>query len=120
MSDSEISKLLKELKQLKLQETRVLNALEDAHIRQTTTSPNRSLLSPPPTTVEPGEADLFIPGDRVIITNKVRKPLNRPTNNGDRTGVVTTVQQNRVNLKTSNGTQTWRAPHNLRHRRNDE
>jgi hypothetical protein len=109
MSDRELAELITELKELKLRELQVLASLETILIHNTPVATNITPISP-----------LFQVGDLVFITNKIRRPINRPVNNGDRTAVVTKVSLNRIDLRTSNGSYTWRAPQNLQLRTQDE
>ena len=58
-------------------------------------------------------------GDRVWITNKVRKPADWPAHtkwNEDefRSARVTRVTRKQIFILTDNGVETWRAPNNLR------
>jgi hypothetical protein len=117
MSKEEILDLIAELKQLKLRESQVLISLESAIQRQNEPTPNAQTAVSPDTTVRP---PTFRVGDQVTITNKVKRPINRPLNRGDLTAVVLKVAPSRVDIRTSNGTTTWRAPHNLRQRQQDE
>jgi hypothetical protein len=63
----------------------------------------------------------FAKGDRVYITNRVRRPsswLKNWTNDtveNEKRATVTHKIRDRVWLVTDNGTKTWRAPHNLAH-----
>jgi hypothetical protein len=118
MSDDEVARLIQELKQLQVQERRVIAALEEAHrTRQTETTPTNRIS----TTNIIGLAratdpiQYFSIGDHVVIINKVRKPNNRLIDSGDRTEIVVGVHTDRIDIKTTNGTLTWRAPKNLRH-----
>jgi hypothetical protein len=113
MSDRDISKLITELKELKLRELQVLATLES--IIQTQQTDNTLLAS-----ATSQRTYTYKVGDQVIITNKVTRPLNRPVNQGDRAAIVTKVSTNRIDLQTKNGFFTWRAPHNLRPRNSNE
>jgi hypothetical protein len=106
MSDKDLSKLIAELKQLKIRELQVLASLELLVQRTEATAVIRT--SP------------FQVGDAVVIINKIVHPINRPVNKSDRTAVVTKVAPSRIDLQTSNGSTTWRAPQNLRFRTQDE
>lgn len=126
MVRDEISDIIQELKALKLREAQLLEDLESAHLRALSRSsspvdaPNRRTrdFSPNPgrTATPAARTARFNEGDHIVIINKVIRPLNRPTNRGDRTAVVTKVTKDRVYLRTSNGTNTWRAPNNVSHR----
>jgi hypothetical protein len=123
MSDDEVAKLIQDLKQLQVQERRVIAALEEAHrTRQTgttttaTTAPTNRIS---PTNViglarATDPVQVFEEGDHVVIINKVRKPNNRPIDSGDCTAIVVGVHTDRIDIRTTNGTLTWRAPKNLR------
>jgi hypothetical protein len=112
MSDPDLSQLIQELKELKLRELQVLSSLE-ALVQSQTAEPTAVLVATDNTTV-------FRVGDSVVITNKVRKPFNRYINSGDRTAVITKVSTSRIDIRTTNGGYTWRAPHNLRFRTHNE
>jgi hypothetical protein len=128
MSNEDIKKLITELKGLRLREIEVLNSLERAIAEQNNTNNNstdRGYNTHTANTVmvveaEPATTNIYQVGDRVAITNSITRPLNRSTNIGDQTAVVTSVVGRRVYIRTSNNTNTWRAPQNLRFRRNNE
>jgi hypothetical protein len=129
MSQDRIDELIQDLKGLQVREQIILTALEQAYhdrTNKTTTqthtttrqnSPNRASV---PDIVSAARATDPIPsfkkGDRVVIINKVRPPRDRQINSGDRTAVVSNVYKGRIEIKTTNGTYTWRAPKNLRRR----
>jgi hypothetical protein len=120
MSDDEVAKLIQELKQLQVQERRVIAALQEAHqIRQTGTTTTAPTNQISPTNIiglarATDPVQVFEEGDHVVIINKVRKPNNRPIDSGDRTAIVVGVHTDRIDIRTTNGTLTWRAPKNLR------
>lgn len=69
----------------------------------------------------PPQLGEFVAGDRVIITNTVKRPRSWPvdkpwTAERERRAVVTgrDLQRGRVNIETDNGHATWRLPKNLR------
>lgn len=118
MSKEDIAKIITELRELKLREVQLLNALESAVQNQTEPTPTNA-----PTATSPGataRSPIFQLGDQVVITNNILSPIGRYANKGDRTAVVLKVTPSRVDIRTDNGTKTWRAPHNLRPRRQDE
>jgi hypothetical protein len=117
MSTDEIEELIKALKQLQVEERRVIAALEEAHRRRQTETPANRIS---PTNIiglaratDPVQS--FKKGDHVVIINKVRKPPSRLADSGDRTAIVVGVHTDRIDIKTTNDTYTWRAPKNLRH-----
>lgn len=101
MTEIDVDELIHELRELKLRVAR----LEREHKTDTESpAPNKSVLAV---------------GDRVKIKNRVRKPQNWPTEKDwteskERTATVTKVTPKQIHYITDNGTQTWRAPHNLR------
>jgi hypothetical protein len=113
MEDKRIEKLIEELKALKVREAIVLAQLEAA-VNLTGTGTGRD----PPRTTRGIEDDL-IQGDRVRITNRVRKPATWPRTaeweeRKERLGTVTRVTAEQIHIITDNGTRTWRAPQNLK------
>ncbi len=64
----------------------------------------------------------LVRGDRVRITNHIRRPAVWPstvawdeeTKKKERSATVTHIYKEQVHLVTDNGTKTWRAPNNLR------
>jgi hypothetical protein len=61
----------------------------------------------------------FARGDRVVITNKLNKPADWPSNaewieSKGKTATVTRIYKGQVHFLTDNGVSTWRAPNNLR------
>jgi hypothetical protein len=117
MSEDEIARLIQELKQLQVEERRVIAALEEAY-RTTQTETTKKRISPTNIiglALSTDPVQVFKKGDHVVIVNKVRKPGNRLADSGDRTAIVIGVHTDRIDRKTTNGTVTWRAPKNLRH-----
>ena len=65
------------------------------------------------------DAVAFRRGDRIRITNRVRRPSNWNTavvweEDRERTATVTRVTPNQIHFVTDNGTRTWRAHRNVR------
>jgi hypothetical protein len=147
-TNSHIIDLIEQLRQLRLQELRVLNTLEASLQQQaayqatslTADSTTTSTSTHTPTNRSAGDRAVvtttntstptnrniidrsvtpFVPGDHIVVTNRVRV-LGRATNKGDKTGVVQRIENRRVYIHTTNGTDTWRAPHSLRIRNEDE
>jgi hypothetical protein len=120
MSEREVSKLIAELKELKLRELEVLSSLQTIvqgqQVQQATVHPLATI-----ETIIQGQqvtdhTPLYEVGDLVYINNKIRRPLHRNVNRDDRLAVVTKVAYNRIDVQTNNGTHTWRSPKNLKHR----
>jgi hypothetical protein len=130
MTNNDIRLLIEELKQLKVRETRVIEALEatfreqsiSTEIDQTAATTNNNTVVIGTPVVSPNNRNSFAygwpsfnVGDQIIITNSVkRKSLRRPINNSDRTGVVTGLERDKVYIRTTNGFDTWRLPKNLK------
>ena len=75
MSDGEeIDQLLRELKDLQIRQSRVLEKIQSAERRRRTQ----------------GTAD-FKPGDKVVITNRTNPPVGAKPSVQDKTGVVVSV-----------------------------
>lgn len=108
--DQSIEELIAELKLVKIHEANIIARIEAAaHKRDQDknaekTRPNANRLSK---------------GDRVRITNRVRKPAtwNNETawdEDKGRLATVTRVTPEQVHIITDNGISTWRAPNNLK------
>lgn len=100
-----IAALIKQLKRLKVREARILEQLEAANEVQHADHP-----------VQPPSFEI---GDRVRITNRVRRPANwdervRWNDREARNATVTGLSDGKVYFTTNNGTQTRRLPQNLR------
>lgn len=101
MKTDTLSDIIRQLKELKLREARLLDRLEKVG---NSSSSDRSTSSS------------FVIGDRVRIRNQVRKPSSwtGPWIEAEaKAGIVTAVDQDRIALRADNGTRTWRAPKNL-------
>jgi hypothetical protein len=125
MSEDEIASLIQDLKRVQLEGQRIVTALKEAYASSNNTRaafPNTPTTIPttPTATVVPHFLPVYRTGNHVIITNKVRRPFDRPVNINDRKAIVLeVVSASRVNIKTYNGVVTRRAPKNLQHQ-NDE
>jgi hypothetical protein len=123
-----VNEIISRIKRLRVQEELALASLEieiahlkaseELHRERNPESAVHPQATPPvrstPSPTHSGEAYTFKEGDVIVIKNKVARPLGRPVNKGDRIGVVTTVTPIRIYFRTNNGTNTWRAPGNLR------
>jgi hypothetical protein len=104
MERKQIHDLIKELKNLQLREAEITKQIDEA---------NAALSGHRGATVEHD----FEKGDRVRVTNQVKKP----TNWGDdywnyqqaKVATVTFITTDRIFFVTDNGIKTWRAPRNL-------
>lgn len=118
-SERNIEELIEELRALRLRETAVIAEIEgaiEARTRRTTgtiSNDNNIGATPQLEAVVNG----IRRGDRVRITNKVRKPATAAptwTEQKEREATVTRVTPQQIHIVTDNGTRTWRGPNNLR------
>ena len=111
MEIREIDQLITKLEGLRLQRQQ-LDAQEQATIQQIKTL--TQVNTPHRDSPSVSSGILFSPGDKVLITNKIKQVRNRKTEPKDRAGTVRFVQNSRVYITTCNHVKTWRAPTNLR------
>jgi hypothetical protein len=113
MSKETVDDLIQQLKNIRLQESEVLDRLyrarqlekeeQGAHTDDTASSQLKE-------------------GDRVTITNNIRTPFGRKANTGDRDSTVLRAKPQtdenadtvRIHIRTDNGFTTWRLKKNLR------
>jgi len=120
MEEKHIEDLIKELKDLKVRETAVLNQLEAANNRRKGNTRDQGQGNAGAHNEQEGN---FRSGQRVYITNRVRRPINWSTTweaQKERFATVTRQVNNKVFVHTDNGVDTWRAPKNLYKLKNDE
>lgn len=101
----DIRQLIGKLKALRVEEARLIERIES---EITPVSPERETYE---------RRDKFEIGDRVFVTNRVRKPLRAPSTwsvEKERRGTVTDIRGQQVHFETENGTKTWRDRSNLR------
>lgn len=116
MEDRGFEELIEELRELKIREAELTVRIERAKLAraQRTTATAADHAPPDGTFFTNG----FRQGDRVRITNKVRKPATSGpawTEAKERLATVTKVIPDQVHsILTDNGTRTWRAPNNLK------
>ena len=101
MKNDDIEDLLRQIRDLTLRVARLEQEKTNA---EHSTNDNRSEL---------------IVGDRIRITNRIRRPVNWPadkpwTEAKERSAVVTSVTTDRVYFTTDNGTLSWRQPQNIK------
>jgi hypothetical protein len=105
MSNKEITALIHELNQIHLHQQLLISAFEDACQRSNSTQDN-VILPPSPAniytfTVIPPFIPTYRSGDLVIVTNKVRRPRNRPVDIKDSKAIAFELASlSRVNIKT--------------------
>ena len=123
MSDEEdeITKLIQELKDLKIREAQVLLRLERAHQKnknQERCEETSTDSTTPSARENEDNTRGYKKGDRIVITNRVKKPVNWKgewTATKERHATVTISTTEKVFFKTDNGVFTWRAPKNIVH-----
>jgi hypothetical protein len=114
MHDRVFQDLIEELQALRIRETAIIARLEQVNRARNggnDANENRG-------NNEAGEPNPhgFTRGDRVRITNRVRRPATAgPTwsEARERLATVTRVIPDQIHVVTDNGTRTWRAPNNL-------
>lgn len=102
--EARVRELIQQIKDLRVRETSLLQELEDINSRR------RQQANGEPTPV-------YRIGDRVYVTNRIRRPVLAPrdwTCERERHATVTAVDRTRVHFRTDNGTETWRSHKNLR------
>jgi hypothetical protein len=106
MPAESVDQLIEQLKDLKLQESVVLEKLSRARAKEKAQDRDKT---PRDTTYEPG--------DRVRITNAVKVPFTRSVNAQDKTATVRYTkphnEQIKVFITTDNGFKTWRLEKNI-------
>jgi CHAT domain-containing protein len=112
MEEKSVEQLIEELRALKIREIELITELARVTSdRVETNETNRR--DNEQTTVVNG----IRRGDRVRITNKVRKPASAGptwTEAKERLATVTDTTPTQIHILTDNGTRTWRGPNNLR------
>jgi hypothetical protein len=110
-SEDRIARLTQQVQELQLQVT----ALQQ-ELKQEPKQHNRSHQTPPSTSTVTNT--LIQPGDRIRITNQVKKPLSWDTSitfnqQQAKLATVTAVVNNRIYFTTDNGIHTWRSRRNI-------
>ena len=113
MDKQELNELIKELEDLQIRQETIIKKIRRASTEET---PQRSVdQSAPSSSQQDSDTENFIRvGQRVLIKNRLGHiPIGRSSSIKDRAGTVTKVTKKRVQVKTYNGAETSRAPHNL-------
>jgi hypothetical protein len=111
MTDTAVEDIIRELQALRI---RVAH-LERANER--VAQPERANEARSPSARETPVANGLRIGDRVRVTNKVRRPATAGSDWSEareRLATVTRVTREQVHIITDNGTRTWRGPNNLK------
>ena len=113
--DDRIDTLIKELKDLRVQETSLLHQIEEVNRQRGIRRVSRDARNSENTERETRQT--YQVGDRVYITSRIRKPVFTSgtwTGYNERRATVTRVVGEKVYIKTDNEVETWRAAKNLR------
>jgi hypothetical protein len=124
MDDRSFEELIEELHAVKIREAEITVELE-RRANRAASERTRATIEPQDNGQTSEAAHFSAPfftngfkrGDRVRITNKVRKPATSGptwTEAKERLATVTRVIPDQVHILTDNGTKTWRAPNNLK------
>jgi len=113
--DDRIDTLIKELKDLRIQETALIHQIEEANRQRGIGQVNRGTCDGKD--IERDTRTTYQVGDRVYITSRIRRPVFAPatwTGYKERRATVTRIVGEKVYVKTDNDIKTWRAAKNLR------
>ena len=113
MTERPIASLIEDLQNLRLKENAIIAEIE---ARLQVSSASAPTL---PT------QKIYLVGDRIRITNRVRRPLNwidsaKWCEEQAKTATVVRVGSNRLHLVTDNGVHTWRVLHNVQPLENEQ
>jgi hypothetical protein len=113
METKSIDELIKELKELQVREAEVLVLIEQANKRRDRVAGTHGVYT------QNGTKHGFEQGDRIRITNQVKKPahwgVDEHWNYIDaQKATVTFTTTERVYFVTDNGVTTWRTPRNIK------
>ena len=107
-----IQELIEELRRLRVKESAILQEVERLNKRRGTATQNSRS-----TQQREDSKGKYRVGDRVFVTNQIRRPILAPrhwTLDNERKGTVTGIGKERIYYRTDNGTETWRLTKNLR------
>lgn len=115
MLTEDIDTLIKELKQIKIKEREIIDAIQCIiNTTQPVLSDSRVITPRAINVTIVNKSSDFVVGERIFITNAIPRPFGRTVNAGDRRAVITNITPTRITLTTENGTNTWRASKNIR------
>lgn len=109
MQDEHVASLIRELKALQLRKSVIIAELEEAYSASESANTN--------VTTSEASVNGIRKGDRVRITNKVKKPASWTRQiewdeEKERSATVTRVTATQIHFVTDNGVETWRKPNN--------
>ena len=109
MDNKELNELLKELEDLQIQQEAVVKKIRQASTEEAP-QPKRADQS---ARSQSAAEDPFQVGQKVLIKNRLGQILGRTPSIKDRVGTVVKITKKRIHIKTINGSDTSRAPHNV-------
>jgi formylmethanofuran dehydrogenase subunit A len=115
MEEKSFDELIQELQRLRIREGQIIAQIEQAHHSSNTRIPNQDNTRLPSNITSTRQT--FTKGDRVLITNKIRKPKTAGINwteSKERLAVVSKIVNDQIHVVTDNGTNTWRIQDNLK------
>jgi hypothetical protein len=107
MNNESIEELIRQLQELRVQESKVIEKI---------TAATRQQQIEPDVAERYQKTDTYSVGDKVVVNNRVTRPLRAPadwTVFKECRGTVTDVRNDKVFFVTENGTKTWRSKRNL-------
>ena len=108
MDKKNLDELIKELEDLQIRQEIVIKKIR-ASTEEATTADR-----PAPTAPQGNKTPSLHEGQKVLITNRIAHvPFTRRTSIKDRAGTIVKITKKRVHIKTYNGAETSRAPHNV-------
>jgi hypothetical protein len=116
MQDKSIEELITELQELRIRQTVIISEIQQVIREETEQNGHNEREANDVNVRAQGAAFGFSRGDRVRIKNKVKKPASAGpawSESRERLATVTKIKVDQIHIRTDNGTETWRAPHNL-------
>ena len=105
----ELNKLIKQLEDLQIQQEAVIKKIRGVSTEETPPGGDR----PTPTGSKETEGSFRV-GEKILIKNRLGHiTLGRRASIKDRVGSIIKITNKRIHIKTYNGSDTSRAPHNV-------
>jgi hypothetical protein len=118
MAERQIEELIRELRTLKLRVATLEAENDEQRVRRESSEYSRTITTASSSSTHSVERVNDIGrGDRVRITNTVKKPAywtKAWDEKKERLATVTKVTPSQIHFRTDNGVNTWRAPNNVR------
>jgi len=121
MEERKLDALIEELKSLRVREAIVISEIEAVNKKRVERDSRKPKPGGTSNESQKKRAIELSKGDRVYVSNRIRKPSSWPNSNEgnewtaekERYATVTRVSKGKVYIETDNGVHTWRAPKNL-------